>query len=114
MVSLGIQSGRYGMTASSTKRVGNKWSYTYYYPTYGRLYGSSAWMPSYNRFGEYVQVCDVGIMLTLEEGGRGGRGGRGVGGIPRQWIAHVQVSPPNSKKMARIFLPIIHIHVDFK
>lgn len=62
MVSLGIQSGHYGMTASSTKRVNY---YTYYYPKYGRLHGSSAWMPYYNRFGEYLQVCDIGIKVNM-------------------------------------------------
>lgn len=66
MVSFGIRSGNYQLTASSTKRIttgsyydryGNRRYYYYYYePSYGRLHGSSAWMPYSTGFGEYLQV----------------------------------------------------------
>ena len=57
MASLGIQSGSYTLSASSTKRIRISWNNYYYYSAgNARLYGSSSWMPYNTRLGEYLEV----------------------------------------------------------
>ncbi|CAB4041614.1 Hypothetical predicted protein, partial [Paramuricea clavata] len=57
MVSLGIQSGSYSLSGSSTKRIKISWNNYYsYYAGNARLHGSSAWMPGYTRPGQYLEI----------------------------------------------------------
>ena len=57
MASLGIQSGHYTLSASTTKRITISWNNNYdYRAEYARLYGASAWMPSSSSSGQYLEV----------------------------------------------------------
>ncbi len=61
MISLGIQSGSYSLSASSRKGIKISWNKYYYYSaSEARLHSSSAWMPNYNRLGQYLEVSQNG------------------------------------------------------